>query len=213
MANKALFETRGESCCSETTFRLKKLSECRSNIDDQLRRWHLSQHIESVQEHELILNRSALPHDLASKLERLWICAKYRHDMGKKKKLVLSNELIKVELLRWPTRAIQKYKFQYNNIYYSTTTCNPGQKNTFQYNNIYSSTTICFSVQQYLSQYKNIYSSTKRCVFQYRYIFLFRYRTINSSTEIYIRVRKDKFQYRNISFSTEIYPRPRVEAQ
>ena len=34
--------------------------------------------------HELILNRSSLPHYLASKqLERLWICAKHRHDMGK----------------------------------------------------------------------------------------------------------------------------------
>ena len=84
MANKPLFETRWDPFCSETTFRLKKLSECRSNIDDQLRRWHLSQHIGSVQEHELILNRSGLPHDLASKqLERLWICAKHRHDMGK----------------------------------------------------------------------------------------------------------------------------------
>ena len=87
MANKALFETRGESFCSETTFRLKKLSKCMSNIDDQLRRWHLSQHIGSVREHELILNRSGLPHDLASKqLERLWMCAKYRHDMRRKKK-------------------------------------------------------------------------------------------------------------------------------
>ena len=43
-----------------------------------LRRWHLSQHIGSVQEQELILNRSDLPHDLASKqLERLLICAKH----------------------------------------------------------------------------------------------------------------------------------------
>ena len=82
--NKCLFENRRESFCSETTSRLTKLSECRSYIDDQLRRWHLSQHIGSVQEHELILNRSGLPHDLASKqLERLWICAKHRHDMGK----------------------------------------------------------------------------------------------------------------------------------
>ena len=83
MENKCLFETRRESFCSETTFRLTKLSGCGSYIDDQLRRWHLSQHIGSVQEHELILNRSGLPHDLASKkLERLWICAKHRHDMG-----------------------------------------------------------------------------------------------------------------------------------
>ena len=84
MENKCLFENRRESFCSETTSRLTKLSERRSYIDDQLRRWHLSQHIGSVQEHELILNRSGLPHDLASKqLERLWICAKHRHDMGK----------------------------------------------------------------------------------------------------------------------------------
>ena len=46
-----------------------------------LRRWHLSQHIGSVQEQEYILNRSGLPHDLASKqLERLLICATHRHD-------------------------------------------------------------------------------------------------------------------------------------
>ena len=84
MKNKCLFETRGESFCSETTFRLTKLSKCRSNIDDQLRKWHLSQHTGSVQEHELILNRSGLPHDLTSEpLERLWICEKYRHNMGK----------------------------------------------------------------------------------------------------------------------------------
>ena len=77
---KCLFETRGESLCSETTFTLTKRSECRSSIDEQLRRWHLSQRIGSVQEQELILNRSGLPHDLASKqLERLWICAKHRH--------------------------------------------------------------------------------------------------------------------------------------
>ena len=41
-----------------------------------------SQHIGSVREHELILNRSGLPHYLASK-QLLWICAKHRHDMGK----------------------------------------------------------------------------------------------------------------------------------
>ena len=84
MENKCLFETRPESFRSETTSRLTKLSECRSYIDDHLRWWHLSQHIGSVREHELILNRSGLPHYLALKqLERLWICAKHRHDMGK----------------------------------------------------------------------------------------------------------------------------------
>ena len=83
MENKCSFETRQESFCSETTFRLTKLSECRSYIDDQLRRWHLSQYIGSVQEQELIFNRSGLPHDLASKkLQRLWICAKHSHDIG-----------------------------------------------------------------------------------------------------------------------------------
>ena len=84
MGNKCLFETRPESFCSETTSRLTKLSECMSYIDDQLRRWYLGQHIGSVREHELILNRSGLPHYLASKqLERLWMCAKHRNDMGK----------------------------------------------------------------------------------------------------------------------------------
>ena len=81
MEIKCLFETRGASFCSENAFSLAKLSDCRSNIDDQLKRWHLSQHIGFVQEHELILNRSGLPHDLASEqLERLWICEKHRHD-------------------------------------------------------------------------------------------------------------------------------------
>ena len=40
---------------------LTKRSECRSNIDDELRRWHLSQHIGSVQEQELMLNHMTLP--------------------------------------------------------------------------------------------------------------------------------------------------------
>ena len=85
MENKCLFETRGRSFCSETTFRLTKLSECRSNINDQLKGWHLSQHIRFVQERELILNRPGLPHELTSEqLERLWIFEKHGHDMGKK---------------------------------------------------------------------------------------------------------------------------------
>ena len=33
-----VFETRGASFCSENAFGLTKLSDCRSNIDDQLRR-------------------------------------------------------------------------------------------------------------------------------------------------------------------------------
>ena len=78
MENKCLFETRGESFCSETRFRLTNRSECRSSTDEQLRKWHLSQRIGSVQDQELVLNRSDLPHDLASKqLERLLICVKH----------------------------------------------------------------------------------------------------------------------------------------
>ena len=46
-------------------------------------RWHLSQHIGFVQEHELILNKSGLPHELPSEqLEQLWICEKHRRDMN-----------------------------------------------------------------------------------------------------------------------------------
>ena len=86
MEIKCLFETRRASFCSENAFRLTKRSDCWRNIDDQLKRWHLSQHnyIGFVQEHELILSRSGLPLDLASEqLEQLWICEKHRHDMGK----------------------------------------------------------------------------------------------------------------------------------
>ena len=84
VTSKCLFETKGGSFLSETSFRLTKLSECRSNIDDQLKRRHLSQHIGFVQEHGLIRNKSGLPHDLASEqLQRPWICEKHRHDMGK----------------------------------------------------------------------------------------------------------------------------------
>ena len=71
---------------------------------------------------------------------------------------------------------------------------------------MFFSTKIYIPVQKYLFQYR------KMCI-PVQIIFPFRYRTINSSTEIYIRVRKYKFQYRNISSSTEIYSRPRVEAQ
>ena len=78
-----IFETRGVSFCSENAFRLTRLSDCSSNIDDQLKRWHLSQHIGFAQEHDLILNRSGLPHDLASEqLEHRRICEKHKHDMS-----------------------------------------------------------------------------------------------------------------------------------
>ena len=65
--------------------------------------------------------------------------------------------------LRWPTRAIQKYKFQYNNTIISIRVqqyvfqC---EKNTFLYNNIYSSKD-SIPVQNYKFQYRNICSSTE----------------------------------------------------
>lgn len=84
MECKCLFETRGESVCSDSAVKLMKLSECRSNIDDQLQAWHLSQIQGTLQEYELIINRSGLPHDLSSdQLQQLWICEKHRSDMGR----------------------------------------------------------------------------------------------------------------------------------
>ena len=65
--------------------------------------------------------------------------------------------------LRWPTRAIQKYKFQYNNTIISIRVqqyvyqC---EKNTFLYNNIYSSKD-SIPVQNYKFRYRNICSSTE----------------------------------------------------
>ncbi len=84
MECKCLFQTRGESICSEPAVRLTKLSDCKNNVDDQLQTWHLSQLKGKLQEYELILNRSELPHDLSSdQLEHLWICEKHRDDMGR----------------------------------------------------------------------------------------------------------------------------------
>lgn len=86
MEHKCLLETRGESFCSESagTLSLIKLSDCRSNIDDQLQTWHLSQLIGHIQEFEIILNRLDLPHDLSpEQLEGLWICEKHRNYFGK----------------------------------------------------------------------------------------------------------------------------------
>jgi len=78
--------TRGESFCSESarTLSLIKLSDCRSNIDDQLQTWHLSQLIGYIQEFEIIVNRLDLPHDPShEQLEGLWICGKHRNYLGK----------------------------------------------------------------------------------------------------------------------------------
>ena len=86
MELKCLLETRGESFCSEKAraLGLIKLSDCRSNIDDQLQTWHFSQLIGSIQEFEIILNRLGLPHDLSpEQLEGLWICEKNGNHFGK----------------------------------------------------------------------------------------------------------------------------------
>ena len=44
--------------------RLLKLSECRGDINDHLQACHLGQFKGTVQEYELIVNRSRLSHDL-----------------------------------------------------------------------------------------------------------------------------------------------------
>ena len=86
----------------------------------------------------------------------------------------------------------------------STTIYIPVQKYVFQYNNIYSSTKICFPVQQYIFQYNNIYSSTKICFPVQQYLFQYRKMNIPVQIYIFILVQNSKFQYRNISFSTKI---------
>ena len=63
---KCLFETRGESVCSESAAKLIKLSECRDDVDDQLQTWHLSKFKGTAQEYELIVNKAGLLHDLSS---------------------------------------------------------------------------------------------------------------------------------------------------
>ena len=84
MECKCLFESRGESVCTESVAKLTKLSECKNNMDNQLQRWNLSQLKGKVQEYELIVNWSALPHDISSdQLEHPWICEKHRNDMGR----------------------------------------------------------------------------------------------------------------------------------
>ena len=84
MACKCLFELRGESDCSKSSCTLINLSECNSNVDDQLQTWHLRQLKGKIVEYELIINRSGLPHDLSKKqIEQLWICEKHRGAMGR----------------------------------------------------------------------------------------------------------------------------------
>ena len=87
---------------------------------------------------------------------------------------------------------------QHKNISSSTKICIPVQHYIFQYKKIFIPEQKRIPVQQYKSQYKNMYSRTERCIFQYRPIFLYWYRIISSSTEIYIQVRKYVFQYKNM---------------
>ncbi|RMX47814.1 hypothetical protein pdam_00008525 [Pocillopora damicornis] len=76
MACKCFFETREASVCGE--------SSARGDISDHLQACHLGQLRGTVQEYELIINRSGLPHDLSpDQLEELWICEKHRGNMGK----------------------------------------------------------------------------------------------------------------------------------
>ena len=82
MACKCFFETREASVFRESSARLIKLSECRGDINDHLQACYLGT---TVQEYELTINGSGLPHDLSpDQLEELWICEKHKGNMGKK---------------------------------------------------------------------------------------------------------------------------------
>lgn len=86
MACKCFFETRKASVCSESSARMIKLSECTGDISDHLQACHIGQLRGKVQEYELIVNRSGLPHYLSpdhDQLEQFWICEKHRENMGK----------------------------------------------------------------------------------------------------------------------------------
>ena len=90
MACKCFFETREASVCSESSARLIKLSECRGDINDHLQACHLGQLRGTVQEYELIVNRSGLPHDLGWKLRPRRAC-QYPLGNGRKKQLNTRN--------------------------------------------------------------------------------------------------------------------------
>lgn len=64
MESKCLFESRGDSCCSESCTALIKLS--------------------TIPEYEIIINRCSLPLDLSTnQIEQLWICKKHSDDLTK----------------------------------------------------------------------------------------------------------------------------------
>ena len=82
---KCLFEARGESVCAKSGSKLIKLSDCKSSIDDSLRKLNDLSHFQGqLLEYDLIFNRSGLAHDLSfDQLQRPWICEKHRNDMKK----------------------------------------------------------------------------------------------------------------------------------
>ncbi|CAH3124369.1 unnamed protein product, partial [Porites lobata] len=58
---KCLFEARGESVCAESGGKLIKLSDCKSSIDDSLRKLNVLSHFQGqLLEYDLILNRSVI---------------------------------------------------------------------------------------------------------------------------------------------------------
>ena len=90
----AIFEARGESVCAESGGKLIKLSDCKSGIDDSLRKLNVLSHFHGqLVEYDLILNRSGLAHDLSfDQLERLWIRA-WKTQKRHGKKLATSSNL------------------------------------------------------------------------------------------------------------------------
>ena len=70
---KCLFEARGESACPKSGGKLIKLLDCKSSIDDSLRKLNVLGLFQGqLLEYDLILNRSGLVHDLSfDQLKRL----------------------------------------------------------------------------------------------------------------------------------------------
>ena len=95
-------------------------------------------------------------------------------------KYLISQRLNTTANVRWPTSAIQKSKYS------STKIININikifisvQKYLFQYKNIYFSTKKYMSIQKYLFQYQNIYFNPKY-LFQYKKKFSKKYKHIPS---------------------------------
>ena len=82
---ECLFEARGESVCAESGGKLIKLSDCKSSIDDSLRKLNVLSHSQGqLLEYDLILNRSGLARPfIRSTLSGSGYVKKHRNDMGK----------------------------------------------------------------------------------------------------------------------------------